>query len=63
MPPKRIQVQPASRASSKPQGYLSTIYTELTAPENQTVVRSIALFGVAVAFFSSSWSEILLPPI
>ncbi|KAA8565027.1 hypothetical protein EYC84_010792 [Monilinia fructicola] len=37
-------------------------YTALTAPENASVVRSIGVFGLAVAFFSSSWSDYLLPP-
>jgi hypothetical protein len=43
-------------------GYLTSTYQTLTSPENASVVRSIAVFGVAVAFFSSSWSEFLLPP-
>lgn len=50
------------RGAPAPQGYFSQTYNALTSPENASVVRSVAIFGVAVAFFSSSWSEFLLPP-
>ncbi|EHY57251.1 hypothetical protein HRR83_002739 [Exophiala dermatitidis] len=60
MPPKRITVQPARR-SAKPQGYFSSLYHTLTSEENSSVVISVAMFGAAVAFFSSEWSEMLLP--
>ncbi|PMD23702.1 hypothetical protein NA56DRAFT_643783 [Hyaloscypha hepaticicola] len=65
MAPKqqRIQVQKADPRRSQPKGYFSTAYNTLTSPENASVVRSVAVFGVAVAFFSSSWSEFLLPPL
>jgi len=46
-----------------PKGYVSNVYNTLTSPENASVVRSVAVFGVAIAFFSSSWSEFLLPPL
>jgi hypothetical protein len=51
MPPKQrvvIQSSPASRRN-QPTGYLGGIYHELTAPENQSVVRSIAIFGVSAS--------------
>ncbi|KAH6683121.1 hypothetical protein B0J14DRAFT_647345 [Halenospora varia] len=65
MAPKatRVPVQrvDAPRRSSN-KGYVSSAYSALTSPENASVVRSVAVFGAAVAFFSSSWSEFLLPP-
>jgi len=65
MAPKqqRIVVQKADPRRPAPKGYVASAYNSLTSPENATVVRSIAVFGVAVAFFSSSWSEFLLPPL
>ncbi|KAI1029869.1 hypothetical protein LB503_008342 [Fusarium chuoi] len=60
MPPKRIQVEPRSRRA--PKGFISSTYDALTSPDNAAVVRSIAIFGAAVTFLSSSWGEILLPP-
>ncbi|KAF5027480.1 hypothetical protein F66182_405 [Fusarium sp. NRRL 66182] len=57
MPPKRIAVD--RRA---PRGVIGSTYDALTSSENAAVVRSIALFGAAVTFLSSSWGEILLPP-
>ncbi|KAI9807729.1 MAG: hypothetical protein M1826_004473 [Phylliscum demangeonii] len=52
-----------SRGGASAPGYLGAAYRELTAPENASVVRAIAFFGVAVAFLTSSWREFLLPPI
>ncbi|KAM7197566.1 hypothetical protein V8F33_005532 [Rhypophila sp. PSN 637] len=49
MPPKRNQ-----------KGYIQSVYASLTAPENASVVRSIALFGGAVALISSSWADALI---
>lgn len=60
MPPKRIQVQPARR-QGKPEGYVSSVYNSLTSEDNVTVVISVAMFGAAVAFLNSSWSDMLLP--
>ncbi|KAK7414814.1 hypothetical protein QQZ08_012495 [Neonectria magnoliae] len=58
MAPKRIAV--SSRRA--PKGVLGATYDALTSSDNAAVVRSIAIFGVAVTFLSSSWAEILLPP-
>ncbi|TVY29686.1 hypothetical protein LHYA1_G000862 [Lachnellula hyalina] len=66
MPPKvqRIPIQAAtSSRRSAPKGYFASTYNTLTAPENASVVRSVAVFGAAVALFASSWSEFLLPPL
>ncbi|KAH9209313.1 TOM core complex subunit Tom6 [Leptodontidium sp. 2 PMI_412] len=63
MAPKRVQVARADARRPAPKGYVSNVYSTLTSPENASVVRSVAVFGVAVAFFSSSWSEFLLPPL
>ncbi|RSL57674.1 hypothetical protein CEP54_000981 [Fusarium duplospermum] len=60
MPPKRIYVEKASRRA--PKGVLASTYDALTSSENAAFVRSIAIFGAAVTFLSSSWGEILLPP-
>lgn len=50
MPPKqqRVVVERADRRrpNSAPKGYVGQAYGTLTAPENATVVRSIAIFGV-----------------
>ncbi|KAH0837685.1 putative TOM core complex subunit Tom6 [Fonsecaea pedrosoi] len=60
MPPKRITVQPATRRS-QPKGWFGQVYHTLTSEENSSVVISVAMFGAAVAFFNSEWSEMLLP--
>ncbi|RKF53974.1 component of translocase of the outer mitochondrial membrane complex [Erysiphe neolycopersici] len=52
-----------SRPGPPSKNIVSSAYQTLTSPNNANVVRSLTMFGVAVAFFSSSWSEILLPPI
>ncbi|KAI1262610.1 putative TOM core complex subunit Tom6 [Xylariaceae sp. FL1019] len=44
-----------------PKGYFASTYAALTSPDNASVVRSVGVFGVAVAFFASPWSEHLLP--
>ncbi|KAI0189973.1 hypothetical protein EV127DRAFT_511999 [Xylaria flabelliformis] len=62
MPPKRITVQPGSRAPA-PKGVIASTYSALTSSENASVVKSVAIFGAAIAFFSSPWSEFLLPPV
>ncbi|KAI6250235.1 hypothetical protein HI914_01174 [Erysiphe necator] len=51
-----------ARAGPTSKNIFSTTYQALTSPNNANVVKSLAMFGVAVAFFSSSWSEIILPP-
>ncbi|KAG4031774.1 hypothetical protein MFRU_008g01360 [Monilinia fructicola] len=62
-PKQRIVVERSGRRAPQPKGYFASTYTALTAPENASVVRSIGVFGLAVAFFSSSWSDYLLPPL
>ncbi|OBU00568.1 hypothetical protein VE01_01185 [Pseudogymnoascus verrucosus] len=65
MPPKtqRVLVERAGggRRLGAQRGYLGQAYEAVTSSENASVVRSIAVFGVAVAFFSSQWSDMLLP--
>jgi hypothetical protein len=48
MAPKqqRIQVQKADPRRAQPKGYFSSAYNTVTSPENSSVVRSIAVFGV-----------------
>ncbi|UNI15311.1 hypothetical protein JDV02_001854 [Purpureocillium takamizusanense] len=60
MPPKRMYVDGPSRRA--PKGFVASTYETLTSSENAAVVRSIAVFGAAVTFLSSSWGELLLPP-
>ncbi|KAH8692367.1 putative TOM core complex subunit Tom6 [Talaromyces proteolyticus] len=60
MPPKRV-VQPAGRGREA-DGIFNIAYKEVTNPENATIVRSVVIFGAAVAFFHSSLSEFLIPP-
>ncbi|KAI2618264.1 putative TOM core complex subunit Tom6 [Hypomontagnella submonticulosa] len=55
MPPKRV-----TGRSNK--GLISSTYEAFTSPENASVIRSVAVFGAAVAFLASPWSEYLLPP-
>ncbi|KAI0206984.1 hypothetical protein F4808DRAFT_406087 [Astrocystis sublimbata] len=54
MPPRRVQ--PA------PKGVIASTYSTLTSPDNAAVVKSVAIFGAAIAFFASPLSEYLLPP-
>ncbi|TQS31638.1 hypothetical protein Golomagni_08075 [Golovinomyces magnicellulatus] len=61
MPPKGIYIEKSSGRRA-PKGVLSSTYDALTSSENASVVRSIGLFGAAIAFLSSSWGELLLPP-
>ncbi|KAH8808047.1 hypothetical protein F5884DRAFT_790840 [Xylogone sp. PMI_703] len=65
MAPKqqRVVVQRGDGRRGAPKGYVASIYQSLTSPENSSIVKSVAVFGAAVAFFSSSWSEFLLPPL
>ncbi|KFY92527.1 hypothetical protein V500_04169 [Pseudogymnoascus sp. VKM F-4518 (FW-2643)] len=66
MPPKtqRVLVERAGgRRVGGQRGYLGQAYEAVTSSENASVVRSIAVFGVAVAYFSSQWSDMLLPPL
>ncbi|KAL1982960.1 hypothetical protein VTN96DRAFT_647 [Rasamsonia emersonii] len=62
MAPKRVVVQSSSASRRQQEGFLSAAYKELTSSENATIVRSVLVFGAAVAFLHSSLSEFLLPP-
>jgi hypothetical protein len=55
MAPKqqRVIVQKADPRRPAPKGYFSSAYSTLTSPENASVVRSIAVFGVGFLFFSA----------
>ncbi|EFR04373.1 hypothetical protein MGYG_07381 [Nannizzia gypsea CBS 118893] len=59
MAPKQRVISHPSRG--EPRGVVSTVYSELTSSENATVVRSVLIFGAAVAFLQSPFSEWLLP--
>ncbi|KAI1160349.1 hypothetical protein F5B18DRAFT_633014 [Nemania serpens] len=64
MPPKRILVEPSSgpRPRGPSKGVIASTYNALTSDENASVVKSVAMFGAAVAFLASPLSEYLLPP-
>jgi len=53
MAPKqqRVIVQKADPRRPAPKGYFSSAYGTLTSPENASVVRSIAVFGVGFLYF------------
>ncbi|KAI7777336.1 hypothetical protein LA080_003788 [Diaporthe eres] len=61
MPPKKVYVQPAG-SRRQPKGFFASTYDSLTSPENSSMVKAIAAFGVGVTFLASSWGEFLLPP-
>ena len=42
MAPKQV----AARGARREKGFVSAIYSEITSPENATIVRSILVFGV-----------------
>jgi hypothetical protein len=46
-PKQRITVAPGSRRH-EPQGYFGSAYSTITDPENASVVRSVAIFGVSL---------------
>ncbi|PGH11191.1 hypothetical protein AJ79_05033 [Helicocarpus griseus UAMH5409] len=62
-PKQRVVVQtgPTRKRQQEPSGFLSSAYRSITASENATVVRSVVVFGAAVAFLHSSFSELLIP--
>lgn len=46
MPPKKVYVQPAS-SRRQPKGFFRSTYDSLTSPENSSMVKAIASFGVS----------------
>ncbi|KAL0465174.1 hypothetical protein QR685DRAFT_558082 [Neurospora intermedia] len=58
MPSAKYIERPGGSRKSK--GFIRSTYDSLTSSENASVVRSIAFFGAAVAFLSSSWGEMLV---
>ncbi|RPB25290.1 hypothetical protein L211DRAFT_836618 [Terfezia boudieri ATCC MYA-4762] len=61
MPAKRGPIRHVSVPAAQQRGYISSAYQALKSPENASIVKSIAMFGAAVAFLHSSWAEILVP--
>src|SRR5436190_9821195 len=45
---QRVVVQPASNSRKSKSGYFASAYEQLTASENASVVRSVAIFGVSI---------------
>lgn len=46
---QRVLVERAGRRGAQPKGMVASTYDALTSPENASVVRSIAIFGVSWA--------------
>lgn len=46
-PNRRVLVEKQGRRGAAPKGYIASTYDALTSPDNASVVRSIALFGVS----------------
>ena len=44
---QRVLVERAGRRGAQPKGMVASTYDALTSPENASVVRSIAIFGVS----------------
>ncbi|KAG9242667.1 hypothetical protein BJ878DRAFT_569137 [Calycina marina] len=65
MAPKqqRVIVQKGGSRGGDPKGAIANVYDTLTSSENASVVKSVLIFGGAIAIFSSSLSELLLPPL
>ncbi|EEH18809.2 hypothetical protein PABG_01128 [Paracoccidioides brasiliensis Pb03] len=64
MAPKQrvvVQSRPAKKRQPEQVGYLTAAYRGITSSENASVVRSVVVFGAAVAFLHSSLSEMLIP--
>jgi len=56
MAPKqqRITIEKAgSRRGAPPKGYVANVYDSLTSPENASVVKSVAIFGVCFSHLAS----------
>jgi hypothetical protein len=50
MAPKTIRADASRRSAQK--GYFSSVYGTLTNPENASVVKSVAVFGVRLFILS-----------
>lgn len=48
MPPKRLYGEKGGRRA--PKGFVASTYETLTSAENAAFVRSIAIFGVRIAY-------------
>ncbi|PGH34026.1 hypothetical protein GX50_03173 [[Emmonsia] crescens] len=60
-PKQRIVVQSGPAKKRQPESVFSTAYHSITSPDNASVVKSVVIFGAAVAFLHSSFSELLIP--
>lgn len=47
MPPKKVYIQPAG-SRRQPKGFFASTYDSLTSPENSSMVKAIASFGVSL---------------
>ncbi|EEH10904.1 hypothetical protein I7I51_04131 [Histoplasma capsulatum] len=60
-PKQRVVVQSGPVKKRQPESGLSQIYHTITSPDNASIVRSVLVFGAAVAILHSSLSELLIP--
>jgi hypothetical protein len=55
-PPKRIAVANPSAGRRLDESYIRTVYNELKAPENRSVLTALGMFAVSfVLSWKSSW--------
>jgi len=50
-----VQPRVGGGRAQEPKSYFSAAVSELTAPENQSVLRSVVLFGVSPSCEESDW--------
>jgi hypothetical protein len=58
MAPKQAQLRVASTQRRGNKGYFGEAYSAITSPENATVVRSVAVFGVCIFSHSEEWNGV-----
>ncbi|KAK8200028.1 hypothetical protein HDK77DRAFT_217335 [Phyllosticta capitalensis] len=56
-----MPVKRAAYGAPKEQGYVSSAWSTVTSSDNRTMVTALGMFAAGVAFFHSSWSEMMLP--
>ncbi len=54
MAPKRVFIESGTPRSRAPKGVIASTYSALTSPENASVVKSVAIFGVCLDILAPS---------
>ncbi|KAI5817333.1 hypothetical protein BZA77DRAFT_386955 [Pyronema omphalodes] len=60
MAPPKNQVA-TSRRQPQQAGFISSAYKELRSSENSAIVKSVAIFALAVTFLQTGFGEFLVP--